>query len=203
MRGLLGNWQSYRDGDSLTSIPTFTRLPMTIVLSSPLLQRSFAARLKRRIFDSFRIKWYTIAFSWDKPVAGEVWTWSDNTIRFFIFKRRFIINALAPRLEGQIYSSPTGSTIRVNASLVRHIVWSFTLITFPVLLFSTGMLVQIYLNNQLNVLGEILHDGQFQLHIFQILVGLSILFLVMSADGAIELRYLTRFITEFTDQITS
>lgn len=162
---------------------------MSITIYSSLPYRSFAARLKREIFNSFRLKWYTIAFSWKKAVAGEVWTWPDNTIKFFIFKRRFIFNFLAPRLEGTIYSAEVGSTIIAKFS-VRHVVWE---ILFPPISVISIITFLLYKNNQMYILEQLLRQNWF----YPLLISGIILLII---DGIVERRYLKKYISDFVDE---
>jgi hypothetical protein len=162
---------------------------LPILLTSPLSQKNFAARLKRRIFDSFQIKWYTVSFSWKKKVAGEVWTWSDDTIRFFIFKRRFIFNSFAPRLEGVI-SSSKNDTVSINARFsIRHLV-EMLLQT----IFAVGLIIYFLF---LSAFARILHEN-----LFELLLATGVLVLLIIVDGIIELQYLEKFIKELASEIS-
>ncbi len=161
---------------------------MTLILSCPLPQKTLAARLKRGIADSFRLSHGSTPYKSKKSVAGEVYKWPHDSVRFFIFKRRLIFGSLAPRLEGWISTTDDGSEIEAMLD-ARHLL-------FELLLFKGFFAVCIFFIFQ-SLLGPFSQGWTI------VLLSAAGIFLIgLVVQGWHDIQYLQKFLVKFVDEIS-
>lgn len=154
-----------------------------MLLHSPIPHHSFAARLKRAIHDPLDPKKERLPSYWKTPVAGEVWGWSGDSIRFYLFKRRVILNITAPHLEGRITSSEEGCTISARIDIYHGLV---NIILLP----------GAYLFAAAHILSDIFKGSLLTNPLLY--AGIGIVYLAAYLiDGWFEIRYLRRFLEDF------
>jgi hypothetical protein len=161
---------------------------MTLILSCPLPQKTLAARLKRGIADSFRLSHGSTPYKSTKSIAGEVYKWPHNSVRFFIFKRRLIFGSLAPRLEGWISTTDEGSEIEAMLD-VRHLL-------FEILLFKGFFAFCILL------IFRSLLDPLSQGWTIALLVAAGAFLIGVVIQGWHDIQYLQQFLVKFVDEIS-
>lgn len=157
-----------------------------MLLHSPLSLRSFAARLKGAIHDPLDPKKERLPSSWKTPVAGEVWGWPGDSIRFYLFKRRAILNVTAPHLEGRITSSTEGCTISARID-ITHSLFNIILLPCAYLYAAAYILSDIFKGTLLT--NPLLYAGIGIVYLAAYLI-----------DGWFEIRYLRRFLEDFVNR---